>query len=93
VAKALWFIESHSASEVTLTEISDVADISRFHMVRAFGMTTGHSVMRYTSRPKHRLFEQRTVGWYLIDFARGPLLRVLSRPTNPARIPVGRSGR
>jgi AraC family transcriptional regulator len=47
VAKALWFIESHSPSEVTLTEISDVAGISRFHMVRAFGMTTGHSVMRY----------------------------------------------
>jgi hypothetical protein len=35
----------------------------------------------YTSRPKHRLFDQRTGGWYLIDFARG-------RPGNPARIPV-----
>jgi hypothetical protein len=30
---------------------------------------------------------------YLIDFARGPLLRVLSRPANPARIPVSPSGR
>jgi AraC family transcriptional regulator len=47
VAKALWFIESHFAGEVTLAEISDVAGVSRFHMVRTFGMTTGHSVMRY----------------------------------------------
>jgi AraC family transcriptional regulator len=47
VAKALWFIESHFAGEVTLAEISEVAGVSRFHMVRAFGVTTGHPVMRY----------------------------------------------
>src|ERR1700734_856553 len=47
VAKALWFIESHFAGEITLAEISEVAGVSRFHMVRAFGMTTGCSVMRY----------------------------------------------
>jgi AraC-like DNA-binding protein len=47
VRKALWFIESHFAGEVTLAEISDVAGVSRFHMARTFGMTTGHSVMRY----------------------------------------------
>jgi AraC family transcriptional regulator len=47
VAKALWFIESHFAGEITLAEISEVAGVSRFHMVRAFGVTTGHSVMRY----------------------------------------------
>jgi AraC family transcriptional regulator len=47
VAKALWFIESHFAGEVTLAEISEIAGVSRFHLVRAFGMTTGHSVMRY----------------------------------------------
>jgi AraC family transcriptional regulator len=47
VAKALWFIESHFAGEVTLAEISDVAGVSRFHMVRAFGMTIGQPVMRY----------------------------------------------
>ena len=47
VAKALWFIESHFAQEVTLVEVSDVAGVSRFHMARAFGMTTGCSVMRY----------------------------------------------
>jgi AraC family transcriptional regulator len=47
VAKALWFIESHFTGELTLAEIAEVAGVSRFHMVRAFGMTTGHSVMRY----------------------------------------------
>jgi AraC family transcriptional regulator len=47
VAKALWFIESHLAGEITLSEVSEVAGVSRYHMVRAFGVTTGHSVMRY----------------------------------------------
>lgn len=47
VAKALWFIESHFSGDVSLSEIAGVAGVSRFHMVRAFGVTTGHSVMRY----------------------------------------------
>ena len=45
--KALWFIESHLAGELTLDEIACVAGISRFHMVRAFAAATGLSVMRY----------------------------------------------
>src|SRR5438046_4065020 len=45
--KALWFIESHLADELTLDEIAGVAGISRFHMVRAFATATGLSVMRY----------------------------------------------
>src|SRR3954462_3676662 len=45
--KALWFIESHLADELTLEEIACVAGISRFHMVRAFAAATGLSVMRY----------------------------------------------
>jgi AraC family transcriptional regulator len=47
VGKALWFIESHFASEITLDEIADVAGVSRYYMTRAFGDTTGHSIMRY----------------------------------------------
>jgi AraC family transcriptional regulator len=47
VAKALWFIEGHFAGDVTLAQIAKIAGVSRFHMVRAFGVTTGHSVMRY----------------------------------------------
>jgi AraC family transcriptional regulator len=45
--KALWFIESHLADELTLEEISCIAGVSRFHMVRAFAAATGLSVMRY----------------------------------------------
>jgi AraC family transcriptional regulator len=45
--KALWYIESHLASELTLDEIAAIAGISRFHMVRAFAAATGLSVMRY----------------------------------------------
>ena len=45
--KALWYIESHLARPLTLDEISAIAGISRFHMVRAFAAATGFSVMRY----------------------------------------------
>ena len=47
VAKALWFIESHLDGEISLAEVAEVAGVSRFHLVRAFGDTTGFSVMRY----------------------------------------------
>lgn len=47
VGKALWFIESHFAGEITLEEIANVSGVSRFHLCRAFGEATGHSVMRY----------------------------------------------
>ena len=43
--KALWFIESHLADELTLDEIAGIAGISRFHMVRAFAAATGLSVL------------------------------------------------
>jgi len=45
--KAIWYIESHLGEALTLDEISGVAGISRFHMVRAFAAATGWSVMRY----------------------------------------------
>jgi AraC family transcriptional regulator len=45
--KALWYIESHLAEELTLDQIAGVAGVSRFHMVRAFVAATGLPVMRY----------------------------------------------
>jgi AraC family transcriptional regulator len=45
--KALWFIESHLPEPLTLDEVSGVAGVSRFHMVRSFAAATGFSVMRY----------------------------------------------
>src|SRR5262245_55405254 len=47
VRKAVWYIEGHFAGEITLERISEVAGVSRFHLSRAFGAVTGHSVMRY----------------------------------------------
>lgn len=47
VAKAVWFIESHTAEPISLADIADVAGVSRFHLARAFGLATGYSVMRY----------------------------------------------
>jgi AraC family transcriptional regulator len=47
VGKALWFIESHFSGELTLEEIAALGGVSRYHMTRAFGVATGHSIMRY----------------------------------------------
>lgn len=47
VGKALWFIESHFAREITLDEIANIAGVSRFHMSHAFGAATGRSILRY----------------------------------------------
>jgi AraC family transcriptional regulator len=45
--RALWYIESHLPEPLTLDEIARVGGVSRFHMVRAFAVVTGLSVMRY----------------------------------------------
>ncbi|MES2819314.1 MAG: AraC family transcriptional regulator [Pseudomonadota bacterium] len=47
VAKALWFIESHLGSELSLEQVAQGCGLSRFSLTRVFGMTTGYSVMRY----------------------------------------------
>ena len=47
VGRAIWFIESHLTNDLTLEQIAEIAGVSRYHMVRAFGSSTGHSVMRY----------------------------------------------
>ena len=47
VARALWFIETHFVGDITLESIATVAGVSRYHMSRAFGIATGHSIARY----------------------------------------------
>jgi AraC family transcriptional regulator len=47
VGKALWYIESHFAEEISLDDVATACDVSRFHISRAFGLATGRSVMRY----------------------------------------------
>jgi AraC family transcriptional regulator len=45
--KALWYIENHFASEVTLGDIAKAASVSQYHLSRLFQATTGWSVVKY----------------------------------------------
>jgi AraC family transcriptional regulator len=47
VQKALWFVESHFADDITLDDVADKCGVSPYHLTRAFAITTGRSVMRY----------------------------------------------
>ena len=47
VQKALWFVESHFSSDITLDDIATAAGASRYYLTRAFGAATGQSLMRY----------------------------------------------
>jgi AraC family transcriptional regulator len=47
VAKAIWYIEFRSGDPIDLDAIAESTGLSRFHLTRAFGEVTGHSVMRY----------------------------------------------
>jgi AraC family transcriptional regulator len=45
--RALWYIESHFAGDITLEDIATSAGVSRFHLSRAFAAATGLSILRY----------------------------------------------
>jgi AraC family transcriptional regulator len=45
--KALWYVESHLSSELSLDEIADHAGVSRFHLARAFVSWTRTPLMAY----------------------------------------------
>ena len=45
--KALWFLESHLRESVSLDDVASFVGVSRFHLIRTFGLTQGQSVMRY----------------------------------------------
>lgn len=47
VQRAIWFVEGHLGEDFSLEDVAEVAGLSRFHLVRAFGQVTGRSVMRY----------------------------------------------
>jgi AraC family transcriptional regulator len=47
VGKAIWFIETHFAGEISLDDVARSAGVSRFYLARAFGVATGRSVMGY----------------------------------------------
>jgi len=47
VNKALWYVESHFAREMSLEEIATIGGVSRYHMSRAFGSAMGQPIMQY----------------------------------------------
>lgn len=47
-AQALWYIESHlTAGDLSLDAVADSVHVSRFHLSRAFTLTTGQSLTGY----------------------------------------------
>jgi len=44
VEKAIWYIESHFARDITLDELAGICDLSRFQMSRLFSEATGMTV-------------------------------------------------
>ena len=59
IGKALWFIESHYARDISLEDIAETAGLSRYHLSRVFGLTTGFSISGYIRA--RRLSTARTV--------------------------------
>ncbi|HVY82548.1 MAG TPA: AraC family transcriptional regulator [Steroidobacteraceae bacterium] len=47
VQKALWYVESHLASELSLDEIAAAAGASRYYITRTFTAVSGQPLMRY----------------------------------------------
>jgi AraC family transcriptional regulator len=47
VDKALWLIEHRLTDAASLSDVARFANVSRYHLLRAFGAATGQSVMRY----------------------------------------------
>ena len=47
VSKALWYLESHFAEEITLDDVARVAGVSRYYMSRGFASLVGISMQAY----------------------------------------------
>src|ERR1051325_10615922 len=47
IPRALWFVESHFAQEMTLDDVAAVAGVSRYHLSRTFSLASGTSLMAY----------------------------------------------
>jgi len=59
IERAIWFIETRFAEEITLDDIADIGGVSRFHLSRSFGAITGRSVMAYVRGRRLTLAAQK----------------------------------
>lgn len=47
VRRAIWYMESHYTEDINLEDVADGVGVSRYHLIRAFGVATGYSVVQY----------------------------------------------
>src|SRR5690242_9990443 len=47
VGKALWYVESHFAGEISLDQVAAAGGVSRYYLARAFAEATGSPVAAY----------------------------------------------
>ena len=59
IERAIWFIETRFAEEITLDEIAAIGGVSRFHLSRSFGAMTGQPVMAYVRGRRLTLAAQK----------------------------------
>ncbi|MGB0920510.1 MAG: AraC family transcriptional regulator [Alphaproteobacteria bacterium] len=50
IEKAVWYLETHLENSVTLDDVATIADVSRFHLTRAFGYAVGCTPITYLRR-------------------------------------------
>ena len=62
IERAIWFIETRFAEEITLDDIAEVGGVSRFHLSRSFGAITGLPVMAYVRGRRLTLAAQKLLG-------------------------------
>lgn len=60
-AKAIWYIESHLSGDLSLEGVADAVKVSRFHLSRAFSVTTGCALASYV-RARRLSLAARTLG-------------------------------
>ncbi len=61
-ARALWYIESHLSGDLSLEAVAGVVGVSRFHLSRAFSMTSGCALASYVRARRLSLAARALVG-------------------------------
>jgi AraC family transcriptional regulator len=59
IERAIWFIETRFAEEITLDDIAGIGGVSRFHLSRSFAALTGLPVMAYVRGRRLTLAAQK----------------------------------
>jgi AraC family transcriptional regulator len=60
-SRAIWYVESHLSGDLSLEAVAGAVGVSRFHLSRAFSMTTGCALASYV-RARRLSLAARTLG-------------------------------